>query len=201
MTVFRKKRVFALLLVAFLVFLFANSTFLAKKLYPIHYEQEIRESAANYDIDPFLIAAIIRVESNYELGRESKKGAIGVMQIMPDTAEWIVDAGGHPKHTLDELHLVDVNINLGSWYIAWLLKQYKGNQLYAVAAYNAGQGNVNKWRLNETWDGTMEHIDRIPFGETRHYVQRVMYYWRKYHKLYGKEWGVDASPEGRAGKS
>lgn len=193
MTVFRKKRVFALLLVTFLGFLFANSTFLAKKLYPIYFQQEIRDSAANYDIDPFLIAAIIRVESNYQIGQESRKGAIGVMQIMPDTAEWIIEARGHPKHTLDELHSVDVNINLGSWYIGWLLKQYKGNQLYALAAYNAGQGNVNKWKQSEIWDGTWEHIDRIPFGETRHYVQRVMYYWKKYHKLYGDVWGVSGS--------
>ncbi|KIL41601.1 lytic transglycosylase [Gordoniibacillus kamchatkensis] len=190
MTLLRKKRVFALLLIVFVALLFANSSFLAKKLYPIRFEQEIRDSAANYDVDPFLIAAIIRVESNYQVGLQSKKGAIGVMQIMPDTAEWIVDAQGHPKHTLEELHLVDVNINLGSWYIGWLLKQYKGNQLYAVAAYNAGQGNVNKWKQNQVWDGTMERIERIPFGETRHYVQRVMYYWKKYHKLYGDEWGV-----------
>jgi soluble lytic murein transglycosylase len=185
---FRKKRVFALLLIAFLGFLFANSTFLARKLYPIQFQQEIRDSAANYEVDPFLIAAIIRVESNFQVGRESKKGAIGVMQIMPDTAEWIVDAGGHPRHTLEELHAVDVNINLGSWYIGWLLKQYKGNQVYALAAYNAGQGNVNKWKQAQRWDGTLENIDQIPFGETRHYVQRVMYYWKKYHQLYEKEW-------------
>lgn len=181
---------FALLLIAFIGILFYNSTFFARQLYPIHFVQEIRDSAANYDVDPFLIAAIIRTESNYQLGQESRKGAIGVMQLMPDTAEWIVDAGGHPKHTLDELHRVDVNINLGSWYVSWLLKQYKGNKLYSIAAYNAGQGNVNKWREAGTWDGTAEHINQIPFGETRHYVQRVIYYWKKYHKLYEDEWKV-----------
>lgn len=184
---------FALLLIAFLGILFYNSTFFAKQLYPIHFQQEIRQSAANYDVDPFLIAAIIRAESNFQLGQESRKGAIGVMQLMPDTAEWIIDAGGHPKHTLDELHQVDVNINLGSWYVSWLLRQYKGNKLYTVAAYNAGQGNVNKWREAGTWDGTMEQIDHIPFGETRHYVQRVIYYWKKYHKLYEDDWKVPSN--------
>lgn len=192
MTMLRKKRMFALLLIAFIGFLFFNSTFMAKMLYPIRFEQEIRESAANYGIDPFLIAAIIRVESNFQLGQESRKGAIGVMQIMPDTAEWIIEAGGHPKHTLDELHQVEVNINLGSWYVSWLQKHYKGNKFYTLAAYNAGQGNVNKWVAAGTWDGTIEHIGQIPFGETRHYVQRVMYYWKKYHKLYEGDWGISA---------
>ncbi|MFC0216196.1 lytic transglycosylase domain-containing protein [Paenibacillus chartarius] len=185
---FRKKRVFAVLLIAFVGMLFANSTFVAKKLYPIYYQQEIRDSAANYELDPFLIAAIIRVESNYKTGQQSKKGAIGMMQIMPDTAQWIVEAGGHPKHTLDELHDVGVNINLGSWYVSWLLKHYDGSLLYATAAYNAGQGNVDKWKDAGTWDGTLENIKDIPFGETRHYVQRVLYYWKKYHKLYADEW-------------
>jgi soluble lytic murein transglycosylase len=193
LTFFRKKRVFALLLVSFLLILFYNSTFLGKLMYPIHFEQEIRESAANYDVDPFLIAAIIRVESNYKLDQESKKGAIGVMQIMPDTAAWIVEAAGHPQHSLEELHRVDININLGSWYISWLEKQYKGNTLYTVAAYNAGQGNVNKWKQTNTWDGTYENIDRIPFGETRHYVQRVMYYYKKYRSIYGDSWKNTAS--------
>jgi soluble lytic murein transglycosylase len=184
----RKKRVFALLLVCFIIILFMNSTFLGRKLYPIYYQQEIKQGAENHNIDPFLIAAMIRVETNYQYHLESKKGAIGIMQLMPETASWIVDAANFKPHSPDDLLKVDVNINLGAWYISWLTKQYNGNLLYAIAAYNAGQGNVNKWKQNEIWDGTEAGINQIPFGETRHYVQRVIYYYAKYQKLYKNKW-------------
>lgn len=184
----RKKRVFALLLVCFVLVLFMNSTFIGRKLYPIYFEQEIRQSAAKHNIDPFLIAAIIRVETNYRHHLESSKGALGLMQLMPDTAEWIVESNNLGPHTQDDLLKVDVNINLGSWYLSWLNKHYNGNLIYAIAAYNAGQGNVNKWKQTNVWDGSQERIDQIPFGETRHYVQRVIYYYEKYTKLYADQW-------------
>lgn len=183
----RKKRVFALLLLAFVLILFLNSSLIGKKLYPIYYQEEIRQSAANHNIDPLLIAAVIRTETNYEKGSESKKGAIGIMQIMPDTAQWIVETADLGAHSTEDLMRPDVNINLGAWYLNWLTKHYNGNILYAIAAYNAGQGNVNKWKQG-TWDGTEKEIGKIPFGETRHYVQRVLYYYKKYNKLYAEEW-------------
>src|SRR5207248_3301455 len=145
------------------------------KLYPIYYQQEIKQSAENHNIDPFLIAALIRVETNYQYHLESKKGAIGIMQLMPDTAMWIVESSNAGPHSMDDLVKVDININLGAWYISWLTKHYNGNLLYAIAAYNAGQGNVNKWKQSQTWDGTEAGINQIPFGETRHYVQRILY--------------------------
>ena len=95
----RKKRVFALLLVCFVLILFMNSTFIGRKLYPIYFEQEIRQSAAKHNIDPFLIAAIIRVETNYKYHLESSKGALGLMQLMPDTAEWIVESTNLGPHS------------------------------------------------------------------------------------------------------
>lgn len=189
MTFLRKKRVFALLLVCFVLVLFMNSDFIGRKLYPIYFEQEIRQSAAKHNIDPFLIAAIIRVETNYKYHLESSKGALGLMQLMPDTAEWIVESTNLGPHVQEDLLKVDVNINLGSWYLSWLKKHYNGNLIYAIAAYNAGQGNVNKWKQNDVWDGSEEHINQIPFGETRHYVQRVLYYYEKYTKLYSQQWG------------
>ncbi|WP_312876088.1 lytic transglycosylase domain-containing protein [Paenibacillus alginolyticus] len=185
----RKKRVFALLLVCFVLVLFMNSDFIGRKLYPIYFEQEIRQSAAKHNIDPFLIAAIIKVETNYKYHLESRKGALGLMQLMPDTADWIVESTNLGPHMQEDLLKVDVNINLGSWYLSWLKKHYNGNLIYAIAAYNAGQGNVNKWKKNNVWDGSEAHINQIPFGETRHYVQRVLYYYEKYTKLYSEQWG------------
>ncbi|MBP1989414.1 lytic transglycosylase domain-containing protein [Paenibacillus eucommiae] len=184
----RKKRVFAVLLLAFLLFLFMNSDFIGKKIYPIYYQQEIGEGAENHNINPFLLAAMIRVETNYQHHRESKKGALGIMQLMPDTAEWIAETAKFKLTSREDLLDVDVNINLGAWYINWLTQHYNGNLIYAIAAYNAGQGNVNQWKKNKIWDGTKEGISEIPFGETRHYVQRVLYYYQKYQTLYDNRW-------------
>jgi soluble lytic murein transglycosylase len=184
----RKKRVFALLLIGFLLILFLNSSFIGKKMYPIYYQQEIRQSAENHNIDPFLIAAMIRVETNYKYHLESSKGALGIMQLMPDTANWIAQMMDMKNLTPEDLLKADINIHLGAWYMSWLTKHYNGNMLYAIAAYNAGQGNVNQWKNNNIWNGTEADIDHIPFGETRHYVQRVLYYYDKYQNLYGHDW-------------
>jgi soluble lytic murein transglycosylase len=184
----RKKRVFALLLIGFILFLFMNSSFIGKKIYPIYYQKEIKTSAEKHNIDPFLIAALIRVETNYKYQLESSKGAMGLMQIMPDTANWIADAAKVQAFKPADLLKPEVNIFLGAWYMNWLTKLYNGNVVYAIAAYNAGQGNVNQWKNNGIWDGKETNLDQIPFGETRHYVQRVLYYYHKYQYLYSKDW-------------
>jgi soluble lytic murein transglycosylase len=194
MKLFRKKRVFALLLLGFVLFLFLSSGTLGRLMYPIHYQEEIRQNAEKYGLSPFLIAAIIRVESNYEPDIKSSKGAYGVMQLMPDTSTWIIDAANFSESFKDSLSNPAVSIQMGTWYLAWLHKQYEGNTHAAVAGYNAGQGNVNKWLQNGDWDGTLEHVDMIPYGETRHYVQRVQYYQTKYQHLYGEQWAKQPLP-------
>jgi soluble lytic murein transglycosylase len=189
----RKKRIFALLFLTFVIFLFISSSSVGKFLYPIHFQEEIKQNAAQYELDPFLIAAIIRVESNYQTHIESRKGAFGLMQLMPDTSEWIVDTARFSPSYKKDLHHPSISIQLGSWYLNWLHKQFKGNTVAAIAGYNAGQGNVIQWLQTEKWDGTLKHADNIPYGETRHYIQRVLYYYNKYHILYDQEWEI--SPE------
>jgi soluble lytic murein transglycosylase len=186
----RKKRVFALLFLTFVIFLFLSSSSVGKMLYPIHFQEEIRQNAAEYGLDPFLIAAIIRVESNYQTHTESSKGAFGLMQLMPDTSEWIVDTARLSPSYKKDLHNPSVSIQLGSWYLSWLHKQFNGNTVAAIAGYNAGQGNVIHWLQNEQWDGTLANTYAIPYGETRHYIQRVLYYYNKYHNLYAQDWNV-----------
>lgn len=181
----KRKRLFLLLIIGFLAFLFIRSDWIGKWMYPIHYQADIRASALNYDLDPLLIAAIIRVETNYSTGKESKKGALGLMQIMPDTADWVIQKAGFSNVSEDTLrHRADVSIQIGSWYLSSLHRQFDGNTTVVVAAYNAGPGNVSKWLNNGTWDGTKESVSNIPYGETRHYVQRVFYYYNKYKQLY-----------------
>lgn len=186
MSVLRKKRTYAILLMLVLLLLYYYSDKIWEMLYPIHYKQEIGISAAKYNVDPLLIAAIIRVESNYRPDGMSKKGAVGIMQLMPETAKWIRDST-NMEVSLDQLHQVQVNIHMGAWYVNWLLDHFDGNLNYAIAAYNAGQGNVNKWRTSNVWNGSEDTVSNIPIGETRHYVQRVLYYYKKYQTIYGPD--------------
>lgn len=180
-----KKRVFLLLVIGFVSFLFLSSDQMGRWMYPIKYMDDIRASSAAYDLEPHLIAAIIRTETNYSLGKVSSKGALGLMQIMPDTAEWVSEQAGFQNVSEDTLlNRPEVSIEVGSWYLQSLHKQFNQNSVAAVAAYNAGPGNVKKWMESGQWNGTLETADQIPFGETRHYVQRVIYYYDKYKNLY-----------------
>jgi soluble lytic murein transglycosylase len=181
----RKKRVLLLLFVGFVFVLFANSDWLGRLMYPIHYQSDIKASAINHKVDPYLVAAIIRAETNYKTGKASKKGAIGIMQIMPDTAQWIIESAKFSNVQLTDIERrADVSIELGSWYLGSLHEQFDHNAIAAVAAYNAGPGNVRSWLNDGVWDGTKETVEQIPFGETRHYIQRVIYYYNKYKELY-----------------
>lgn len=173
---------FLFLIMICLLFL---GTWLDRFIYPIHYKEDIMISSQNYDVDPYLIAAIIRVESNYKTSIQSRKGAVGIMQLMPETAKWIISQADYSEHTMQELeHRADVNIEVGTWYVRSLYNQFDNNIIAVIASYNAGPGNVSKWLQNKTWDGSYENIDAIPFGETRHYIQRVIYYYNKYKKIY-----------------
>ena len=195
MSFFRKKSVFALLFVGFLMLLFYSNHWLGKLMYPIYYKEQIDNYAIQYQIDPLLTASIIRVESNYQPEHVSSKGALGLMQIMPQTALWIVEQAGFDYIVESDLLEENINLKLGSWFIAWLYHSFKftttelsaDEMAVLTAAYNAGPGNVAKWLADDAWDGTFATINSIPYGETRHYIQRVMYYYNKYHKYYGHQ--------------
>lgn len=180
----QRKRWFALVLIVLVLLLFYRSEWLGRMMYPIAYREEIEQASANAGVDPFLVAAVIRVESNFRPDRESRKGAIGIMQIMPETAEWMLERDKDKDSKLTRLHDPQVNINLGTAYLGLLHQQFQYDQVKAIASYNAGPGNVNKWLSGDIWDGRLETSDSIPFGETRKYVSKVMYYYRKYVELY-----------------
>ncbi|MCM3746965.1 lytic transglycosylase domain-containing protein [Paenibacillus pasadenensis] len=186
---FARKRVLLLVLTGFIALLFLKSDWMGRMMYPIAYMQSIETEASINDVDPYLIAAIIRVESNFKTDKVSSKGAGGVMQLMPETADWIIEMAKFDAATTRETVVgsAELSIKAGSWYVHALHDQFKGNSVAAVAAYNAGPGKVRQWMRDKVWDGTMEHLDQVPYGETRHYVQRVDYYYKKYKSLY-PEW-------------
>lgn len=186
MRILRKKRVLLGLFVTFVLFLFINSNWMSW-FYPIYYKNEIREHATTYDVDPFLIASIIRVETNYETSMKSRRGALGLMQLMPDTAQWIMKTTGLPRVSLEQVKdEPEMNIKLGTWYIHNLGEQFQNNTVVMIAAYNAGPSKVKEWLREGIWDGKEQTVKQIPFGETRHYVQRVIHYYRQYTKIYSK---------------
>ena len=155
-------------------------------LYPVEYGDTIVDEANDYDIDPLLVCSIIKCESNFDSEAESAVGAVGLMQIMPDTAAWIADKFAI-KYEESMLLDPDYNIKLGCIYLYTLLDHFGGNVVEAVAAYNGGQGNVEKWISTGVWDGTEENIADIPFSETRTYAQKVMACYDNYINLYGDD--------------
>ena len=131
--------------------------------YPLRYEAIVRGHAANYDLDPPLLAAVIYQESKFDAGAESRSGAIGLMQLTPATAHGIAVRTGGTRFRTSDLLNPEINIRYGSWYLANLFRKY-GNERLVLAAYNAGQGNVDRWRAQGK---------AIAFAETRAYVDRV----------------------------
>jgi peptidoglycan lytic transglycosylase len=143
--------------------------------YPLHYEQIVRGHAKNYNLDPALLAAVIYQESKFRADAKSSSGAIGLMQLRPQTAEGIAIRTGGTHFRVSDLYNPEINVRYGSWYLRHLLDKY-GDERDALAAYNAGQRNVDEWRA--------EGKD-IQFPETRAYVDRVEHlkgvYARAYH--------------------
>jgi soluble lytic murein transglycosylase len=184
MRALRKKYVLTLLLMLLLGILFYQSNWVGKMMYPIKYRELIEANAIKFGVDPLLIAAIVRVESNYKPKLISVKGAIGLMQLMPDTADWIIRMEGFSSSMKESLHDPKTNIMIGAKYIDILNHQFNNNLPEVLAAYNAGPGNVTKWRESNIWDGKLESIDKINFWETRKYVDRVVYYYTKYQNIY-----------------
>ncbi|USG64418.1 lytic transglycosylase domain-containing protein [Brevibacillus ruminantium] len=183
----RSRSAIFVLAVLLVVFFLLNTPLVWKWMYPIKYQQQILSASQRYQVDPHLVLAIIRSESGFQPDRVSKKGAIGLMQVMPDTAEWIIEQAGLKPKGEDYLYDPDMNIQMGTWYLSFLEKRYEGDPVKVIAAYNAGPGKVSSWLAKEQWSGRRETIEDIPFGETRLYVQRVLYYHDRYQKIYTEQ--------------
>ena len=138
--------------------------------YPLRYEQIVRGHARNYRLDPALLAAVIYQESKFRADAKSAAGAIGLMQLRPDTARGIAIRTGGSRFRTEDLYNPEINVRYGSWYLRHLLNKY-GDERTALAAYNAGQHNVDTWRAQGKG---------IQFTETRAYVDRV----EKLKKIY-----------------
>ena len=148
------------------------------------YQSEIVTYARRNQIDPFLVAAVIKNESEFKPGAVSPVGAIGMMQIMPETGEWIAKQMGLEGYSIDSLHNPGINIRMGCWYLSELKYEFKDNLLLMMMAYNAGRGNTHGWMSANGWDYTFGEINRIPYPESRNYVASVLHDRDEYYRLY-----------------
>jgi soluble lytic murein transglycosylase len=148
----------------------------------------IRQQAAEKHLDPALIAAVIYAETKFE-PRTSSAGAEGLMQILPATAYYLAHLSGGITFTASDLGKPAVNLAYGSYYLRYLLDHYEGNEMLAVAAYNAGLTNVDGWVAHARERGTQLTVESIPFPETREYVRRVLSAQQDYRTTYPRQLG------------
>ena len=154
-------------------------------LYPFGWRSSVMEAAQREGLDPFLVAALVREESNYYPRAVSRVGARGLMQLMPGTAQIVAEHRGIALAGTDTLDDPSVNIDLGTRFLAGMLKEFRDPRL-ALAAYNAGPGRVRQWWKARRTDDIEAFVEQIPFDETRGYVKRVMLSWEEYRRVYGK---------------
>ncbi|NEQ30570.1 MAG: transglycosylase SLT domain-containing protein [Leptolyngbya sp. SIO4C5] len=150
-------------------------------LYPFPFAEEIAAWASQQQLNPLLVTALIRQESRFEPQIRSYVGAVGLMQVMPDTADWIKAQTGFTDLNLET---PSDNIKLGTWYLDYTHSEYGDNSLFAVASYNAGPGNVADWISRGNFTDLDEFVERIPFPETRGYVDSVFGGYWNYLQLY-----------------
>jgi soluble lytic murein transglycosylase len=150
---------------------------------PLRHEDIIRQQARDKDLDPALIAAVIYRESKFR-DQTSKAGAKGLMQILPDTAKFIAHKSGGTRFELADLATPQINISYGCWYLRYLLDEYDGNRVAAIAAYNAGHERVDQW------GGSALELEDIRFPETRQYTEDVLDKRDDYAERYRKELGL-----------
>jgi len=189
----RRRSLISLAVIALLVVAVVAALPLARKAVnefglPLQYQGLIRQQAADKHLDPALIAAVIYAETKFEPSTSSA-GAEGLMQILPQTANFLADRSGATSFTTADLGTPRVNIAYGSYYLRYLLDEYHGSRLLAIAAYNGGEANVNKWLARAHAAGTQFRVRDIPFPETRAYVAKVLQAQRDYRRTYATQLG------------
>jgi peptidoglycan lytic transglycosylase len=149
--------------------------------YPLEYETIVRTHAREHGLDPALLAAVVYAESRYDPNARSAAGAVGLMQLLPETARGIALRTGGTRFVVADLRDPDINVRYGSWYIEHLRAHYDGDITLALAAYHAGQGNVDRWQREGVG---------IAFPETKAYVDEVERVRRVYAQAYRSELGL-----------
>jgi len=150
-------------------------------LYPFHYWDIISNWSRDRKLSPALVIGLMRQESRFEAQIRSRSGAIGLMQIMPDTGSWIASKKGVNSYNLDR---PEDNINFGTWYLDYTHSRFGDNTMLAIASYNAGPGAIGRWVESRGLGDPDEFVNNIPYDETRDYVSKVLGNYWNYLRLY-----------------
>ena len=174
------------LLICFILFKVVElDIIIMKKIYPLKYSDYVEKYSKKYDIDPYMVYAIIKAESNFNENAKSASNAVGLMQIMEATA---IETANKMNLNVTEKDLFDpeLNINIGLKYFSNLVNKYNNNYYLAIIAYNAGIGNVDKWIADGTIKEDASDIENVPFKETNNYVRKILRDYDIYKELYEK---------------
>lgn len=174
-----------LLLGIIVIQIFDLNNVIMKKIYPQHYAQYINQYAKECEVDPLLIFAIVKVESNFNPNATSKSEAKGLMQLMDNTAKEVANKIEIVDASNLNLYEPETCIKLGTYYFASLTKQYE-NIGIALAAYNAGMGRVNKWLEQGIIKADGSNLENIPYKETNMYVRKILNDYQTYQEVYGE---------------
>lgn len=158
--------------------------FILKKIYKTNYSEYVYKYSQENEIDPLLTFAIIKAESNFNRNIKSKSGAIGLMQLMESTAIEQAEEVNEEIIVTESLYNPEINIKIGTKYYSKLIKKYNNNTLLALAAYNAGIGNVDNWIKQGIIKEDGSDIENIPFKETNNYIRKIVRDYKIYQNLY-----------------
>lgn len=169
--------------IIFLIIIAILLLFVGKNMYKTDYLSIIGEECQKYNIDKYEILSIIKAESNFKPDAVSSKNAIGLMQLTPDTANWCAEKTDMDEVTKSDLYVPQINIKLGIYYYSYLLERY-GDFDTALAAYNAGMGNVDKWLKDTKYSNDGVKINTTPYQETNRYITKINNNLKIYKFLY-----------------
>ncbi len=159
------------------------SILLTTVLYPIIYKEYVYKYSKEYGLDPFLVLSVIKIESNFNENAISKKDARGLMQISHGTGKWAAETFNLENYSVNSLYKPEINIKIGTWYLNKLIEQFGDIEL-ALAAYNAGSGNVQTWLKDINYSEDGKTLTQIPFKETKDYIYKVQKNTKIYRIIY-----------------
>lgn len=159
--------------------------FVQRKIYPMEYTELVEKYSSEYELDPLLVYAVIKTESNFKEDAVSNVGARGLMQMMPDTFDWVNTKLKNKDIDFDDMYTPNTNLKYSCYLLQYLVNEF-GDIETAIAAYHAGRTAVNKWLNDDSYSNNGENLHTIPIDDTDHYVNKVMNNYDKYKKLYSE---------------
>lgn len=184
----KKKVISVILIIIFLILLVYGFIGIKTYVYPLEYKDEVLEYSKKYNLDPYLVFAVINTESGFDKHATSSKDARGLMQITQSTAKEVNEITNSVDSLNEEnIYNEDINIELGCQYLASLISRYNGNYYLAICSYNAGIGNVDKWISQGQITEDLNTTDvELPFKETTKYLKKVIHNYKMYKIIYPK---------------